>query len=74
MTELVNTSPETHHEPAPPRRGMQHLTRPGFIRAAWTTPLFWAKAHSSATSALEEVHTTPPLRPQNALMSALEFM
>ena len=35
---------------------------------------FCAKAHSSATSALDEVQTTPPLRPQNALMSALEFM
>ena len=39
-----------------------------------SSPPFWSKAHSSATSALEEVHTTPPLRPQNALMSALEFM
>ena len=27
---------------APPRHGMEHLTRPGFIRAAWMTPLFWA--------------------------------
>ena len=32
------------------------------------------KAHSSAVSALLDVHTAPPLRPQNALMSALEFM
>ena len=35
---------------------------------------FCSKAHSSATSALEEVQTAPPLRPQNALMSAEEFM
>ena len=33
-----------------------------------------SNAHSSATSALLDVQTTPPLRPQNALMSALEFM
>ncbi len=42
----------------------QHLARPGFC----------SKAHSSATSALLEVHTAPPWRPQNALMSAEEFM
>ena len=35
---------------------------------------FCANAQSSATSALDDVQTTPPLRPQNALMSALEFM
>ncbi len=35
---------------------------------------FCANAHSRATSALDDVHTTPPLRPQNALMSAEEFM
>ena len=35
---------------------------------------FWSKAHSSATWALDEVQTAPPLRPQNALMSAEEFM
>jgi hypothetical protein len=35
---------------------------------------FCSKAHSSATSALEDVQTTPPLRPQNALMSAEEFI
>ena len=33
-----------------------------------------AKAHSSAASALDDVQTAPPLRPQNALMSAEEFM
>ena len=33
-----------------------------------------SKAHSSATWALDDVHTAPPLRPQNALMSAEEFM
>ena len=35
---------------------------------------FCSNAHSSATSAFDDVHTTPPLRPQNALMSAEEFM
>ena len=35
---------------------------------------FWSNAHSRATSALLDVQTVPPLRPQNALMSALEFM
>jgi len=34
----------------------------------------WASAHSRATSALDDVQTAPPLRPQNALMSAEEFM
>jgi len=38
------------------------------------TPAFCSKAQRSATSALLEVHTTPPLRPQKALMSAEEFM
>ena len=33
-----------------------------------------SNAHASATLALEEVQTAPPLRPQNALMSAEEFM
>ena len=36
-------------------------------------PFCW-NAHSSATSAFDDVQTTPPLRPQNALMSAVEFM
>ena len=35
---------------------------------------FCSKAHSSAAWALEEVHTAPPCFPQNALMSAEEFM
>ena len=33
-----------------------------------------SKAHSRATSALLDVQTAPPWRPQNALMSAEEFM
>ena len=41
MTEVVHTHPAPH-APAPPRRGMQRVTGPGFIRAAWVTPLFWA--------------------------------
>ena len=44
MTEIADTQPHVteHHAPAPPRRGREHLTRPGFVRAAWVTPLFWA--------------------------------
>ena len=41
MTEVVH-SHDAHHAPAPPRRGLQRVTRPGFIRAAFVTPLFWA--------------------------------
>ncbi len=33
-----------------------------------------ANAHSSTVRAFEEVHTMPPLRPQNALIAAEEFM
>lgn len=33
-----------------------------------------ANAHSSTACALEEVHTMPPLRPQNAFSAADEFM
>ena len=41
MTEVAQTH-DVQRAPAPPRRGTQHLTRPGFIRTAWVTPLFWA--------------------------------
>ncbi len=41
VTEVVHTH-EAPHAPAPPRRGMQRVMGPGFIRAAWVTPLFWA--------------------------------
>ena len=41
MTEVAHTSHEAH-APAPPRRGVKRLTGPGFLRAAWVTPLFWA--------------------------------
>ena len=33
-----------------------------------------SKAHSSTVAALDDVHTMPPLRPQNALRAAEEFM
>ena len=42
MTDVVETHPRRAHHAAPPRRGTDHLKRPGFIRAAWMTPLFWA--------------------------------
>ena len=35
---------------------------------------FCSNAHSSATWAFDDVQTAPPCRPQNALMSAEEFM
>ena len=41
VTEVVHTHPAPH-APAPPRRGLKRVTGPGFIRAAWVTPLFWA--------------------------------
>jgi cytochrome c oxidase subunit 1 len=41
VTEVVHTH-DAHHAPAPPRRGLQRLTGPGLVRAAWVTPLFWA--------------------------------
>src|SRR5699024_850173 len=33
-----------------------------------------SKAHSSTVAAFDEVHTMPPLRPQNALIAADEFI
>ena len=42
MTETVETHHATEHHPAPRRRGLDHLKQPGFIRALWLTPLFWA--------------------------------
>ena len=43
MTDVAHAAPEAHHHaPAPPRRGIKRLTGPGFLRAAWMTPLFWA--------------------------------
>ena len=42
MTDVVATHHAPDHHPAPPRHGMEHLTKPGFIRAAWMVPLFWA--------------------------------
>jgi cytochrome c oxidase subunit 1 len=44
MTEVA-THPAAHGAElhgAPPRHGREHLTKPGFIRAAWMAPLFWA--------------------------------
>ena len=42
MTDVVETHHAPDHHAAPPRRGIEHLTKPGFVRAAWMTPLFWA--------------------------------
>ena len=33
---------DLHAGPRPPRHGLRRLTGPGYLRAAWTTPLFWA--------------------------------
>ena len=41
MTEVVHTH-DAHHAPAPLGAAWRHLTAPGFLRAAWVTPLFWA--------------------------------
>ena len=40
MTDVVDTHEVPHGRP--PVRGWHHLTAPGFIRAAWMMPLFWA--------------------------------
>ena len=39
MSETTHEHAETaHHAPPPPRTGLRHLTGPGWLRAAWTTP------------------------------------
>ena len=45
----------------------------GRKRTLVSGPFCW-KAQSRAACALDEVQTAPPWRPQNALMSAEEFM
>src|SRR5262249_34678890 len=43
MTETTANGHDTHaadHAPAPPPPGLRRLTAPGWLRAAWTTPLF----------------------------------
>ncbi len=83
---LASASGET---PPPGCRG-SHTTQSSRVIASFSTAVlrprcwsgrnstfascFCANAHSSATSALLDVHTAPPWRPQNALMSAEEFM
>ena len=42
MTDVAHVPHEAPHAPAPPRRGIKRLTGPGFLRAAWMAPLFWA--------------------------------
>jgi cytochrome c oxidase subunit I len=34
-------APAVHHGPPPPPRGLRRLFYPGFLRAAWMTPLFF---------------------------------
>ena len=72
MTEVVHTEPgAVPHAPAPPRRGSEHLTKPGFVRAAWMTPLFFLiGAGSSASSAGSAVTT----RPGTGSISVVAFM
>ena len=44
MTQVHDThaaAAHDQHAPAPPRRGLEHLTGPGYLRALWLTPLFW---------------------------------
>ncbi|MDQ3066368.1 MAG: hypothetical protein M3R12_04340, partial [Actinomycetota bacterium] len=43
MTDVAHTHEAHHaHTPPPPRRGLDRLTKPGMLRAAWVTPLFFA--------------------------------
>ena len=42
MTEIVHSPPEHHAPTSPPPQGLARLRAPGYLRAAWTTPLFWA--------------------------------
>jgi cytochrome c oxidase subunit 1 len=45
VTEIVHhedTLTTEHAPPPPPRRGLRRLSGPGYLRAAWVTPLFWA--------------------------------
>ena len=42
MTEIVHSPPEHHAPASPPPQGLARLRAPGYLRAAWTTPLFWA--------------------------------
>ncbi|HWN20935.1 MAG TPA: cbb3-type cytochrome c oxidase subunit I, partial [Gaiellaceae bacterium] len=44
MTEVVHQheAHAPHGSEQPPRRGVRRLTGPGYLRAAWVTPLFWA--------------------------------
>ncbi|MEJ7567268.1 MAG: cytochrome c oxidase subunit I [Gaiellaceae bacterium] len=43
MTEIVHSTHDPHHAPAsPPPQGLARLRAPGYLRAAWTTLLFWA--------------------------------
>ena len=42
MTDVVDTHPAPDDHPSPPRRGLEDLTEPGFVRAAWVVLLFWA--------------------------------
>ncbi len=41
MTQVHDTAAHGHHAPAPPRRGLERLTGPGYLRALWLTALFW---------------------------------
>jgi len=43
LTEIVHSTHDPHHAPAsPPPQGLARLRAPGYLRAAWTTLLFWA--------------------------------
>ena len=42
MTEIAHSTHEQHAPASPPPRGLARLRSPGYLRAAWTTPLFAA--------------------------------
>ncbi|MBA2331193.1 MAG: hypothetical protein H0V94_00175, partial [Actinobacteria bacterium] len=42
MTEIAHTPPGRHAPASPPPHGAARLRAPGYLRATWTTLLFWA--------------------------------
>ncbi len=42
MTEIAHSSHDPHAPASPPPEGLARLRAPGYLRATWTTLLFWA--------------------------------
>jgi len=42
LTEIAHSSHESHAPASPPPQGVARLRAPGYLRATWTTLLFWA--------------------------------